>query len=99
MLTINYRYRIYPNITQEQSLKEWMDICRVAYNYGLREIKDWCNSRKCMVDRCSIRHEYIMDAESPYPGEVKQLNALPSAKKIWLSQTKYVKLRTKIPTE
>jgi hypothetical protein len=52
-----------------------------------------------MVDRCSIRHEYIMDAESPYPGEVKQLNALPSAKKIWLSQTKYVKLRTKIPTE
>ncbi|WP_442948501.1 helix-turn-helix domain-containing protein, partial [Nostoc sp.] len=26
-----------------------MDVCRVAYNYGLREIKDWCNSRKCMV--------------------------------------------------
>ncbi|MBW4677531.1 MAG: helix-turn-helix domain-containing protein [Desmonostoc geniculatum HA4340-LM1] len=38
MLTMNYRYRIYPNLTQEQSLKEWMDICRAAYNYGLREI-------------------------------------------------------------
>ncbi|MHC5674034.1 helix-turn-helix domain-containing protein [Nostoc sp.] len=27
---MNYRYRIYPNIAQEQSLKEWMDICRIA---------------------------------------------------------------------
>ncbi len=80
---MNYRYRIYPNITQEQSLIEWMDICRVAYNYGLREIKDWCNSRKCLVDRCSIRHEYIMAADSPFPSEVKQLNALPNAKKVF----------------
>ncbi|MEH1928902.1 RNA-guided endonuclease InsQ/TnpB family protein, partial [Nostoc sp.] len=80
---MNYRYRIYPNITQEESLLEWMDICRVAYNYGLREIKDWCNSRKCMVDRCSISHEYIMAADAPFPSEVLQLNALPSAKKIF----------------
>ncbi|QSJ14797.1 transposase [Nostoc sp. UHCC 0702] len=83
MLTMNYRYRIYPNITQEQSLFEWMDVCRVAYNYGLREIKDWCNSRKCLVDRCSISHEYIMTADAPFPSEVLQLNALPSAKKIF----------------
>lgn len=83
MLTINYRYRIYPTIAQEQTLLEWMDICRVAYNYGLREIKDWCNSRKCMVDRCSISHEYIMAADAPFPGEVKQLNALPKAKKVF----------------
>lgn len=83
MLTINYRYRIYPNITQEQSLKEWMDVCRVAYNYGLQEIKDWCNSRKCMIDRCSIGLEYIMAADSPFPSEVKQLNALPKAKKVF----------------
>jgi len=83
MLTMNYRYRIYPSITQERSLKEWMDVCRVAYNYGLREIKDWCNSRKCMVDRCSVSHEYIMAADSPFPGEVNQLNALPSAKKVF----------------
>ncbi|MDZ8257650.1 transposase [Nostoc sp. ChiQUE01b] len=80
---MNYRYRIYPNMTQEQSLLEWMDVCRVAYNYGLREIKDWCNSRKCMIDRCSISHEYIMAADRPYPGEVKQLNALPNAKKVF----------------
>ncbi|WP_333103611.1 MULTISPECIES: transposase [unclassified Microcoleus] len=80
---MNYSYRIYPNINQKQALKEWMDICRVAYNYGLREIKDWCNSRKCQVDRCSISHEYIMPAELTFPNEVKQLNALPSAKKVF----------------
>ena len=80
---MNYRYRIYPNIAQEQSLFEWMDICRVAYNYGLREIKDWCNSRKCLVDRCSISHEYIIAANAPFPSEVKQLNALPGAKKVF----------------
>jgi len=80
---MNYRSRIYPNITQEQSLIEWMDICRVVYNYGLREIKDWCNSRKCMVDRCSISHEYIIPANRPFPSEVKQLNALPNAKKVF----------------
>ncbi|MEH2111804.1 RNA-guided endonuclease InsQ/TnpB family protein [Nostoc sp.] len=80
---MNYRYRIYPNLTQTQSLLEWMDICRVAYNYGLREIKDWCNSRKCMVDRCSISHEYIMAADLKFPTEVNQLNALPIAKKVF----------------
>ena len=80
---MNYSYRIYPNLTQQQALKEWRDICRVAYNYGLREIKDWCNSRKCMVDRCSISHEYIMPPDLSFPSEVKQLNALPNAKKVF----------------
>ncbi|MEH2309781.1 RNA-guided endonuclease InsQ/TnpB family protein [Nostoc sp.] len=80
---MNYRYRIYPNLTQTQSLLEWIDVCRVAYNYGLREIKDWYNSRKCLVDRCSISHEYIMATDAPFPSEVLQLNALPSAKKVF----------------
>lgn len=81
MLTMNYRYRIYPDATQEEILFEWMEICRSAYNYGLREIKDWCNSRKCMVDRCSIEQEYILPADLKFPSELNQLNALPKAKK------------------
>lgn len=81
MLTINYRYRIYPNTSQQDTLFEWMETCRIAYNYGLREIKDWCNSRKCQIDRCSIEREYILPADLRFPGEVQQLNALPKAKK------------------
>lgn len=81
MLTFTYRYRIYPDATQEQQLIEWMDICRNAYNYALRQIKDWCDSRKCLVDRCSIEKEYILSPELKFPGEIQQLNNLPKAKK------------------
>ena len=83
MLTMNYGYRIYPDITQQQHLTEWMETCRVAYNYGLREIKDWIFSRKCAVDRCSLVHEYIIPADKRFPYEVDQLNVLPQAKKIF----------------
>ncbi len=88
MLTMNYRYRIYPNTAQQDNLAEWMETCRIAYNYGLREIKDWCNSRKCQIDRCSIVQEYILPADLRFPGEVQQLNALPKAKKNfpWLGE-------------
>lgn len=78
---MNYRYRIYPDITQQSKLFEWMEICRSSYNYALREIKDWCNSRKCMVDKCSIEQEYILPAELKFPDEVRQLNRLPHAKR------------------
>ncbi|MEA5593545.1 transposase [Rivularia sp. UHCC 0363] len=77
---MNYRYRIYPNVAQQQRLVEWMEICRSAYNYGLREIKDWCDSRKCLIDRCSIEKEYIIP-NAKFPGEIQQLNNLPKAKK------------------
>jgi putative transposase len=83
MLTMNYQYRIYPTPTQQDTLAEWMETCRIAYNYGLREIKDWCNSRKCQIDRCSIAQEYILPADLRFPGEVQQLNALPKAKKVF----------------
>lgn len=81
MLTLTHRYRIYPNLAQELVLIEWMEICRSAYNYALREIKDWCNSRKCLIDRCSLEQEYIMTVDTKFPGEVYQLNNLPKAKK------------------
>ena len=81
MLTFNYQYRIYPTTAQEGILIEWLDICRHAYNYGLREIKDWIGSRKSPIDRCSLISEYIIPADVKFPNEVNQLNALPKAKK------------------
>lgn len=81
MLTLTYRYRIYPDATQEQMFIEWMDVCRGAFNYALREIKDWCDSRKCLIDRCSLTKEYILPPETKFPSEIQQLNNLPKAKK------------------
>ena len=78
---MNYRYRIYPNAAQQDTLFGWMEVSRSAYNYALREIKDWCNSRKCMIDRCSIWQEYIQPADLKFPSEVNQINALPDAKR------------------
>jgi putative transposase len=81
MLTLTHRYRIYPDAIQEPTLIEWMEICRGAFNYALREIKDWCDSRKCSIDRCSWEKEYILSPEVKFPGEIYQLNNLPKAKK------------------
>jgi putative transposase len=81
MLTLTYRYRIYPSAAQEHQFIEWMEICRGAYNYALREIKDWCDGRKCLIDRCSLEKEYILSGDLKFPGEIQQLNNLPKAKK------------------
>jgi putative transposase len=81
MLTLTHRYRIYPDAPQEQKFIEWMEICRGAFNYALREIKDCCDSRKCLIDRCSLEKEYILPANLKVPSEIAQLNNLPKAKK------------------
>ncbi|MBD2314459.1 transposase [Desertifilum sp. FACHB-1129] len=80
-LTVNYCYRIYPDATQEQTMLHWLEISRQVYNYALREIKDWVNSRKCSLDRCSLEREYIIPADQSFPTYYIQQNALPKAKK------------------
>ncbi len=83
MLTLNYSYRIYPNSEQQALLDEWLETCRLSYNYALRELKDWIASRKCPIDRCSLESEYIMSADYPFPGYHQQQNNLPKAKKLF----------------
>ncbi|MFB8789037.1 MAG: transposase [Potamolinea sp.] len=78
---MNYCYRIYPDANQEQTMLHWLEISRKVYNYALREIKDWVNSRKCSLDYCSLEREYIVPADKPFPTYYTQQNALPKAKK------------------
>jgi putative transposase len=81
---MNYCYRIYPDANQEAMMLHWLEISRKVYNYALREIKDWVNSRKCSLDYCSIEREYIVPADKPFPTYYIQQNALPKAKKEFL---------------
>ncbi|MBK4729704.1 transposase [Oxynema sp. CENA135] len=81
MLTMNYTYRIYPNVVQQTELRSWLETCPGVYNYALRELKDWIASRKCSVDRCSLEKEYIIPADEPFPSYHRQQNNLPKAKK------------------
>ena len=80
-MILNYRYRIYPDPEQIELLNEWLETCRVSYNYALRELKNWIASRKCSIDRCSLESEYIMAADYPFPSYHQQQNNLPKAKK------------------
>ena len=80
-MILNYRYRIYPDSQQIELLNEWLETCRISYNYALRELKDWIASRKCPIDRCSLESEYIMAADYPFPSYHQQQNNLPKAKK------------------
>jgi putative transposase len=83
MLTMNYTYRIYPNTDQSALMLEWLETSRKVYNRALRELKDWINSRKCMIDRCSIEREYIIPANTPFPSYHRQQNDLPKLKESW----------------
>jgi transposase len=78
---VNYCYRIYPDASQEETMLHWLEISRKVYNYALREIKDWVNSRKCSLDYCSLEREYIIPADKPFPTYYAQQNELPKAKK------------------
>jgi putative transposase len=80
MLNLTYSYRIYPGLDQEAQMLDWLEQCRRVYNYALAERKDWINSRKCPVNACSIRQEYIIPADVPYPDYYKQQNALTKVK-------------------
>ena len=80
-MILNYRYRIYPDNNQIELLNEWLETCRVSYNYALGELKDYIASRKCPIDRCSLESQYIMAADYPFPSYHQQQNNLPKAKK------------------
>lgn len=81
MLNMTYSYRIYPDQEQSARMEEWLEQLRQVYNYYLGERKDWINSRKCEVNACSIRHEYIIPADTPRPTFYSQKLHLTQAKK------------------
>ncbi len=66
MLTLTYEYKLNPTPGQSQAFEQWLEIAQV-YNYAFRERKDWVNSRKCSVNACSLKQEYILPADAPRP--------------------------------
>ena len=67
MLNLTYEYKLIPTNAQRETLDQWLNICRKVYNFALRERKDWINSRKCDINSCSIKQEYIIPADAPRP--------------------------------
>ncbi|WP_293175697.1 MULTISPECIES: helix-turn-helix domain-containing protein [unclassified Microcoleus] len=78
MLNLTYEYKLIPTDAQRETIDQWLTICRKVYNFALRERKDWVNSRKCDVNSCSIRQEYIIPADAPRPTFARSVqNAFP----------------------
>ena len=80
MQTLTYEYKLEPTSEQSQAFEQWLEICRQVYNYALRERQDWVNSRKCQVNACSLKPEYIWPADAPRPTFYTQCKSLAAAK-------------------
>ncbi|MEA5533134.1 transposase [Crocosphaera sp. XPORK-15E] len=81
MLTLTYEYKLIPDRRQIEVIENTLDVCRSVWNYALRERKDWLNSRKSPVNACSLKQEYIIPVDTPYPNCNNQSKALTEAKK------------------
>lgn len=80
MLTLTYEYKLKPTKEQIQEIERILDVCRQVWNFALRERKDWLSARKCRIDACAARAEYIIPADVPYPNYALQCRALTEAK-------------------
>ncbi len=58
-----------------------LGVCRQVYNYALAERKDWLKSRKSPINSCSLKSEYIIPADTPFPNYNIQSKNLTKAKK------------------
>ena len=81
MITLTYEFKLSPNPTQVILFDQWLETCRRVWNCALSERKDWVNSRKCEMNSCSIRQEYILPIDTPKPTYKQQAKSLTEAKK------------------
>jgi putative transposase len=81
MLNLTYEYKLIPTDKQRETFDQWLNICRKVYNFALQERKDWVNSRKCDINSCSIKQEYIIPSDAPRPSFARQCKSLAFAKK------------------
>lgn len=77
---MTYEYRIYPSEAQLQQIDEWLETCRKVYNYALAERRDRLRSRKCSINACSLKQEYIITPDTPKPTYASQCKSLSTAK-------------------
>jgi len=80
LFNLTYEFKLKPTKTQIAIFEDWLEQCRRVYNYALRERKDWYNSRKCQINACSLRSEYIISAEAPRPTYASQCRGLTVAR-------------------
>ncbi|ERN42478.1 transposase [Rubidibacter lacunae KORDI 51-2] len=80
MLNMTWEFKLEPTAEQVSEIECMLDVCRNVWNFALRERKDWLDSRKSPVNACSIRQEFILPADAPFPSYARQCKSLTAAK-------------------
>ena len=80
MLTLTYQYKASPTKEQIQMIEHTLTVCRKVGNFGLRQRKDWLNSRKSVINACCLTSQYIIRADETYPNYIQQAKAWTIAK-------------------
>ena len=80
MISLSYQYKLKLSPQQTNQIEEILSVCKSVYNFAIAERKDWLNSRKSPVNACSIKVEYIIPADAPYPNYYHQAKQLTKAK-------------------
>ena len=82
MFSLTYEFKLKPTSKQVAIFADWLEQCRLVYNYALAERKDWFKSRSCQINACSLRSEYIIPVDSKRPTYANQCKALTAKRKI-----------------
>ncbi len=85
---MTWEFKLEPTAEQVSEIEHILDVCRHVWNFALRERKDWLNSRKSPVNACSMRQEFILPADAPFP------NYHVQAKRLTAAKTEYPRLKT-----
>ncbi|MFQ3612766.1 MAG: helix-turn-helix domain-containing protein, partial [Cyanobacteriota bacterium] len=80
MLNMTWEFKLEPTAEQVSEIEHILEVCRKVWNFALRERKDWLDARKCPVNACSIRQEYILPVDTPFPSYHIQTKRLTAAK-------------------
>jgi putative transposase len=80
VISLSYQYKLKLSPQQTNQIEEILSVCKSVYNFAIAERKDWLNSRKSPVNACSIKVEYIIPADAPYPNYYHQAKQLTKAK-------------------
>jgi putative transposase len=87
MLNMTWEFKLEPTPDQVTQIEQILAVCRQVWNFALRERKDWLNSRKSPINACSLKQEYILPADQPYPSYHTQ------AKRLTLAKEQFPKLK------
>ncbi len=81
MISFPYEYKLKPTKKQIEDIEMYLSICRLVDNSNHGERKDYIQSRKSPINRCSIEKECVIPANRPFPNYNIQANNPTQAKK------------------